>query len=51
MYSYTGNVFITITGICSGDSNLDQFINAGGLCGVSRFCNTDISGCDGGKGG
>ena len=51
MRSYTGNVLITITGICSGDSNLDQFIDAGGLYSVGRFCDTGVSGCDGSRGG
>ena len=51
MCSYAGNVLVTIAGICSGNSNLDWFINAGGLCSVGRFCDTGISGCDGGRGG
>ena len=51
MRSYAGNVFITIIGIYSGDSNLDWFINISGLYGVGRFYNTGVSGCDGGKGG
>ena len=51
MCGYIGNIYITITGICSGDSNLDQFIDAGGLYNISKFCNTGVSGCDGGRGG
>ena len=51
MYNYTGNILITIAGIYSGNSNLDWFIDAGGLYGVDKFYNTDISSCDGGRGG
>ena len=48
---YVGNIFITIIGICSGDGNLDWFININRLCGVSRFCDTGVSGYNNSKGG
>ena len=51
MCSCVGNVLVTITDICSGDSNLDWFIDAGGLYSVGRFYNTGVSNCDGGRGG
>ena len=42
---------LQLRAFCSGDGNLDRFIDAGGLCGVGRFCDTGVSGCDGGRGG
>jgi hypothetical protein len=51
LYSYIGNVLITIAGICSGDNNLDQFINIGGLCSVGRFCTIGVFSCNNGRGG
>ena len=51
MYNYIGNVFVIVTGIYSGNGDLDWFINAGRLYNIGRFYNTGISGCDGGKGG
>ena len=43
--------FITITGIYSGDGNLDWFINTSRLYGVSRFCNIGVSSYNSGRGG
>ena len=51
MYSCASNVLITLTGIYSGNSNLDWFIDAGGLYSIGRFYNTGVFGCDGSRGG
>ena len=51
LYSYIGNILVTIAGIYNGNGNLNQFINAGRLCGVGRFYNIGIFGCNGGRGG
>jgi hypothetical protein len=51
LYDCIGNVLVIITSIYSGDGNLDQFIDVGGLCDVGRFCNAGVFGCNGGRGG
>ena len=51
MRSCAGNVYVTIAGIYSGNSNFNWFINAGGLYGVGRFCDTSVFNCNGGKKG
>ena len=51
MRGYVGNVYIIITGIYSGDGNLNWFIDAGGLYGIGRFYNVGVFGCNGGRGG
>ena len=41
-----GNIYITIAGSCRSNSNLDRFVNAGGLYNINRFYNTGIFSCN-----
>ena len=51
MHNYAGNILVIIVGICSSNSNLDQFIDAGRLYSIDRFCNIGVFGYDSGRGG